>query len=180
MREEADRPKILQLIAELGKHAKGPGRVYLVGGSSIVLLENGRKTTIDVDLKLDPEPPGIFQAIATVKDSLGVNVELAAPDQFIPALPGWRERSRFIDSVGEVEFYHYDFYSQALAKLERGHDRDLRDVDFLIAHGLIDPTRLLEYFETIESELIRFPSVNPGHFRHAVKAALERSNENSA
>ena len=36
------------------------------------------------------------------KDTLDVNVELAAPDQFIPALPGWRERSEFI---AEQVFY---------------------------------------------------------------------------
>jgi hypothetical protein len=27
---------------------------------------------------------------------LELNVELAAPDQFIPEVPGWRERSRFV------------------------------------------------------------------------------------
>ncbi len=175
MREETDKAKILKLIAELGRRAKGPGRVYLVGGSSIVLLEKGRETTIDVDLKLDPEPAGIFEAIAAVKDSLDVNIELAAPDQFIPALPGWRERSRFIDSAGEVDFYHYDFYSQALAKLERGHDRDLEDVAQLMSEGLIDRDRMRGYFDAIEPELIRFPNINAGAFRRAVEAACARS-----
>ena len=61
-----------------------------------------------------------------------MNIELAAPDQFIPELPEWRDRSQFIESIGKVDFYHYDFYSQALAKLERGHDRDLKDVTYLI------------------------------------------------
>ena len=37
----------------------------------------------------------------------------------LPSLPGWRERSLFIDRHGRLDFYHYDPYSQALAKLER-------------------------------------------------------------
>ena len=53
---EANEAKILHLIEQLGKRARGPGRIYLVGGSSIVLLGKGRQSTIDVDLKLDPEP----------------------------------------------------------------------------------------------------------------------------
>ena len=62
MRGPADKEKIELVIQELGRRAKGPGRVYLVGGSSVV-LEGGRAATIDVDLKLDPEPEGIFEAI---------------------------------------------------------------------------------------------------------------------
>ena len=168
MRGETDKPKILQLITELGKAARGPGTIYLVGGSSIV-LQGGRNSTIDVYLKLDPEPPGIFEAIATLKESLKINIELAAPDQFIPELPGWRERSEFIQRVGEVDFHHYDFYAQALAKLERGHDRDLTDVAHLISNKHIDRTQLLNYFESIEPDLIRYPSINPAHFRSAVE-----------
>ena len=50
-------------------------------------------------------------------------MDLAAPDDFIPALPDWRERSVFIARHGTVEFFHYDFYAQALAKVAR--DRSL-------------------------------------------------------
>ena len=98
------------------------GRIYLVGGASAVLL-GWRAMTVDVDLKLDPEPIGAFEAIAELKDSLDINIELAAPDQFIPALPGWRERSPFVARHGRVAFHHYDFYGQALGKIERGHRR---------------------------------------------------------
>ena len=55
--------KILQWLGKLGEAAKGPGKIYLVGGGSIVLLGEGRDSTIDFGLKLDPEPPGIFEAI---------------------------------------------------------------------------------------------------------------------
>ena len=47
-----------------------------------------RDATIDVDLKLDPEPRGIFDAIVCAKNALEVNLELASPDDFMPALSG--------------------------------------------------------------------------------------------
>jgi hypothetical protein len=171
VRSTATKEKILLLIRELGKRAHGPGKIYLVGGSSIVLLEAGRDSTIDVDLKLDPEPAGIFEAIADLKNELDLNIELAAPDQFIPALPGWQERSQLIETVGQVEFLHYDFYGQALAKLDRGHDRDQADVNSMMERELVEPKELLRLFESIYAKLIRFPAINPDRFRQIVETA---------
>ncbi len=108
------------------KHGKRPWGVFLVGGASALLL-GLRERTIDIDVKLDPEPVGVFEAIAELKERLAINVMLAAPDDFIPALPEWRERSEFIEKSGPVEFHHYDFYSQALAKVQRAHRADLSD-----------------------------------------------------
>jgi hypothetical protein len=51
-----------------------------------------------------------------LKSELDLNVELASPADFIPPLPGWRERSRLIAREGALTFFHYDFYAQALAK----------------------------------------------------------------
>jgi hypothetical protein len=117
MRTDADAEKVRRLMEAIGREAQGEGTVYLVGGATAVLY-GWRAQTIDVDLKLDPEPAGIFAAIRHLKDDLGLNVELAAPDQFIPPLPGWRERSPYIGTMGRVRFHHYDLYAQALAKIE--------------------------------------------------------------
>lgn len=172
MRGEADEQLIRKVISELGQSATGPGTVYLVGGCSVV-LEGLRQSTIDVDLKLDPEPAGIFEAIARVKDRFQVNVELAAPDQFIPELPGWKERSPLIDRVGRVSFRHYDFYSQALAKIERGHRRDRDDVREMLEHGLIERHELMRLFEAIEDKLLRYPAINPAQFKQAVETFVK-------
>jgi len=67
-----------------------------------------------------------------------------------------------------VDFFHYDPYSQALAKLERGHPRDADDVRAMLGRGLIDTKKLIGYFEMIQSELIKFPSIEPALFRQAV------------
>jgi hypothetical protein len=125
--------------------------------------------TVDVDIKADPEPSGFFEAIATLKDELSVNIELASPSDFIPELPNWRERSIFIARHGLLDFYHYDPYSQALSKLERGHSRDQADVEAMLRDGLIQKNLLLEFFSQIEPLLIRYPSLDPKTFREIVE-----------
>ena len=137
-REATTAEKVRQLLRRLGEEARRPGRIYLVGGASAVLI-GWRETTVDVDLKLAPEPPGVFEAIARAKEALNINVELAAPDDFIPPLPGWQARSPHLGQHGRVSFFHYDFYAQALAKIERAHQLDWADVRAMSERGLIEP-----------------------------------------
>lgn len=157
----------------LGQRARGAGTVYFAGGASAVLM-GWRDMTMDVDLKLAPEPPGVFEAIRDAKEELGINIELAAPDDFIPAIPGWAERSNFILQVGSVAFRHYDFYGQALSKIERGHRQDLKDVDEMVAHSLVAPEKLSSYFNAIVSQLIRYPALDPDAFCTKLETALRR------
>ncbi len=107
----------------IGRAARGATRVYLTGGASAVLL-GWRPATIDVDLKFAPERDELFRAIPELKLELGINVELASSGDFIPLPPGWEDRSPFIEQVGTTFFHPFDFYSQALAKVERGHAPD--------------------------------------------------------
>ena len=155
-------------MAALGGRVCGEGEIYLVGGATAV-LHGWRPMTIDIDIKPDPEPPGLFEALAMLKNELDVNVELASPDLFIPAIPGWRERSLFIARHGQVRFFHYDPWGQALAKLQRRHERDLRDVASMLGTGLIQKQRLWEMFRQIEPQLIRYPAIDPASFRAAVR-----------
>jgi hypothetical protein len=102
-------------------------------------------------------------------------VELASPSDFIPEIPGWQERSRFIEKEGNLSFFHYDFYSQALAKIERGHAQDLEDVGEMIRRSFVEPRRALALFETIEPYLYRYPALDPPSFRRAVEKSLKTS-----
>lgn len=176
MRRPADPAKIRRLLEELGRRARGPGRVYLVGGAT-ALLEGWRSSTVDVDLKLDPEPEGIFEAIAHLKNELEVNIELASPDQFLPPLPDWEAHSRFIARYGEVEFFHYDLRSQALAKLARAHDRDLGDVQAMLDRGLVTATEISEGLDQIRDQLIRYPALDAESFERRVHRFLEAEND---
>ena len=158
--------------AALGKAVRGPGRIYLVGGATAV-LHGWRETTIDIDMKALPEPPGLFEAIQQLKESLDINIELASPENFIPELPGWQDRSLFISRQGQVDFYHYDPYSQALAKLERSHPRDLQDCAAMLANGMIDPDRLRELFLAIKPSLIRYPAIEADVFEASLENFLK-------
>ena len=103
-----------------------------------------------------------------------VNVEFVSPGDFIPELPGWRDRSLLIAREGNLFFHHYDFFAQALSKLERRHTRDIEDVLQMHARGLIEPRRLLELFASIEPQLYRYPAIDPRSFRAAVQEMAER------
>lgn len=179
MRSPVQIKKLETLMAELGRRVKSSGRIYLTGGAT-ALLHGWRPMTVDVDLKADPEPAGFFEAIAVLKDELEVNIELASPDDFIPPLPNWRERSLFIARHGLLDFYHYDPYSQALSKLERGHARDLTDVDAMLQSGLIQRDPLFQQFLQIEPLLIRYPALDPKSFRAVVAAFCQTASGETA
>jgi hypothetical protein len=168
MRRPVDEARIREFLRSLAAAATEETRVYLTGGATAVLL-GWRGSTIDLDIRIVPDRDPLLRAIPSLKERLEVNVELAAPDDFIPELPGWRERSRFIAREGKVTFYHYDFYAQALAKLQRGHAKDLDDVRRMLAGGLVDPGKALALFGTIEKELYRFPAIDPASFRRRVE-----------
>ena len=154
-------------MRRLGSAVASEGCIYFTGGVSAILL-GWREMTIDVDLKADPEPAGFFESLPRLKDSLDLNIELASPDLFVPALPGWKDRSPFIARFGLLDFHHYDFYGQALAKLERDHPRDRSDVACMIREGFVVPQRLLELFTQVETDLIRYPAVDPTSLRRRV------------
>lgn len=168
MRELADSERILKLIDHLGARAPSGSRVYLVGGTTAVLL-GWRQSTIDVDLVLIPESDEAFRAIAELKEVLQVNVELASPLDFIPVAAGWEERGLYVTETGGVSFYHFDLEAQALAKAERGHEQDLSDVEAMLAAGLITADAVRRRFEQIEPELFRFPAVDAAVFRRSVE-----------
>jgi hypothetical protein len=178
MRSNVDPQKIEQLMKALGREASGSGCVYFTGGASALLM-GWRSSTVDIDIRLDPEPSGIFQAIAKLKQELDINVELASPQDFLPPLPGWRDRSIFIGRQGEVSFYHYDFTAQALAKLSRGYNRDIDDVQAMYEQKLFSLEELRDCFEEIAPELIRFPSLDPDRLRNRIAQFIERCESTS-
>jgi hypothetical protein len=168
MRELADEAHIEQFMRALGRAARIEGRVYLTGGATAV-LHGWRASTIDVDIKLTPDRDELLREIPKLKEDLNLNVELAAPSDFIPVPTGWEERSPLIRREGKIAFHHFDPVAQALAKAERGHEQDLLDVKQMIASGLVDPADALAQFELIEPDLYRFPAIDPESFRRSVE-----------
>jgi hypothetical protein len=171
MRELADSTRIERFMHELGRAVDVDGRVYLTGGATAV-LHGWRDTTIDVDIKLIPDRDEILREIPRLKEKLSLNIELAAPSDFIPLPKGWEERSPLIRTEGKLAFHHFDPVAQALSKAERGHDQDVRDIQEMIATGLVNPAEVLIQFEAIEPELYKFPAIDPVSFRKAVEGLL--------
>jgi len=168
MREKVSADRVEKFMKAIGRAGKKSARIYLVGGATAVLL-GWRETTIDLDIKIIPEADEILRALPDLKEDLQLNVELASPDDFIPPLPGWQERSTYIGREGSIEFFHYDFYAQALAKIERGHSTDISDVRHMIDRGLIEPSRLMELFTQIAPDIYKYPAVNAEIFRMAIE-----------
>ncbi len=160
-------------MRSFGKSATQEARVYFTGGTTAVLM-GWRETTIDIDMRFNPELDELFRALPALKEELQINIELAAPSDFIPALPGWEERCEFIGREGKVTFYHYDPYSQALAKIERGHTQDLKDVESMFQNGLLDRQKLLSLYQAIESQLHRYPAIDPKTFSLAVHQITDK------
>jgi hypothetical protein len=171
MRRLADAERIARFMRELGREADAEAACYLTGGATAVLV-GWRGSTIDVDIRLVPESDAVLRSIPRLKEELEINVELASPADFIPVPPGWEGRSLFVAREGSLSFYHFDPYSQALGKLERGHDQDLADVRAMIERGLVVPARAREYYDEIEPELFRFPAIDPRAFRRRVEEAF--------
>jgi hypothetical protein len=57
------------LLGALDEAAEQPGRCYLTGGATAVLL-GWRATTVDVDLRLVPDQDTVLRAVPRLKDEL--------------------------------------------------------------------------------------------------------------
>ena len=172
MRRKVTVERLQQFMKELADASRSPGKVYLTGGATALLL-GFRDQTIHIDLKFDPEPAGAFEAIAQLKNRLDVNVELASPDDFIPAPEGWQQRSSQISTLGGLQFFHFDFALQTLAKIERGHRQDLEDALKFVRGGYVTPSQLRSTFAQIEPRLARYPAIDPHQFREKVELFLK-------
>lgn len=165
MRADVDGPRVAQLLAEIGRRLRAPHTLYLVGGSSAVLV-GWRASTRDVDVRPEPDSDELLHILHELKRDLDMNIELASPLDFLPALDAWQDRSPYVGSWGPLHVRHLDFRLQALAKLERGLDTDLDDVRAMLARDLVTSAELHEGFAAMRARLFRFPAVD--------EATLER------
>lgn len=104
-----------------------------------------RDRTIDIDVALEVEPKHhqpLIEAIRRLKEELNMNIEEAGPKEFIPLPSGWKERCLSIGRFGSIEVFHFDLYSTALSKIERGTEVDFDDVLSLLRSGKIEMEKL--------------------------------------
>jgi hypothetical protein len=173
MRRPADAGRVAAFMERLGRESTTEATVYLVGGASAV-LHDWRSTTVDIDIRIEPDSAtgALGDIIAQLKLDLEISVEFASPFDFLPELPGWRDRSPFVRQVGRLTFRHLDYYGQALAKVLRNVDHDPDDVAAMIATGLVESARAWELFDAIRSRFGRFPSIDEPSFRRRMTEAF--------
>ena len=164
MRPAVDEQRLRELARLLGRVPRTRVRMYLTGGATAV-LQGWRSSTVDVDLRFEPDSDELLRELPGLKERLGINIELASPPDFVPELPGWRARSPLVFREGNVDVHHFDPYSQALSKIERGFAQDLDDVRNMIESGLVEVRQLRVLFDQVEDQLFRYPAIDPGHLR---------------
>ncbi len=160
MRPSVDTPRLRAFLELLSRAAREPTRLYLTGGAS-QLLRGLRDSTLDIDLTFEPESDELLRSMVSLKETLNVNVEIVSPVHFVPPLPGWRDRCELVMQIGKLAVLHFDPYTQTLSKLERGHVRDMQDIQALVAERIVDPVRLRALFAAVRSELFRYPAIDP-------------------
>ena len=157
-----------ELMTELARTSPGGRsyRVFLLGGGTAVHA-GWRASTIDADLHCDREE--VFRDIQGIKERLQLNVELVRPEDFVPALVGSENRHIFIQTVGDVTFYHYDPYAQLLSKVVRGFSRDLQDAESFLASGMVEAERFRALVQQIpDTAYAGYPSLSPQSVLEAV------------
>ena len=117
-----------------------------------MVFEGYLNRTLDINISFEVCDDHLREFVVLVRDlgeQLSLNIEEASPSDFIPVPAGHRERSPYIGRYGKLEVFHFDLYSMALSKIERGTESDFDDVLILLHTGRIDMPDLSQYFEEI-------------------------------
>lgn len=101
MRPPVDEARVRELARRLGHIARGPTRIYLTG-TGVSCARGWRASTVDIDMRFEPDADELLRELPSLKEQMGVNIELASPPDFIPELPGWRRRSPLVLQEGNV------------------------------------------------------------------------------
>ncbi len=143
-------------LNQLGRCFRHPARLYLVGGTSLLLVA-AKTVTLDVDVQFEVDPvhhSEWVRCIRQVSRQLGIPVEQASPGDFIPLPAGYEVRHDFVGRYGQVDVFHFDFYSVALGKIHRGHEKDFLDVIAMVRQSLLDRTLLKQYFAEVLQQVV--------------------------
>lgn len=131
------RQTIQEFFERLGTRCPDQATLQVIGGSALILLGSARET-LDIDYVGDDTHKDDFQiVIEEVANELGLDAEPVPIERFVPLPKGSEHRSIHMGQFGNVSVFIFDPYSIALSKLDRGSDRDLDDLVFLIQHHQI-------------------------------------------
>jgi Nucleotidyltransferase of unknown function (DUF6036) len=167
MRRGVDKAAIESFLQQLGRTFHKPARLYLVGGAALVHLGIRPGFTQDIDVQASGANEGdLIVTIQKLIERLQINIEFAAPGDFIPLPLQWEAHAQFVGRYGSIDVFYFDFYSIALSKIERGNDRDIADVKLLIQHEIVTLDELDKAFQEVLAQLGkgRYPRITPQRF----------------
>ncbi len=181
MREPSDQARITRFLSALGRTIRHPIRLYLVGGAAIVDL-GLRGQTLDIDIDADADDPAalddLHRVLPVLKDEQQVNVEWANPTEFLP-IPRQAalERSSYRRRHGQVNVYHFDYASTALAKVARGSERDLQDIVLMVQAGIVQWAEVEALWHSIRDRPFGRSRQTPRQVEERMRAAGRRLSE---
>ncbi|MCG3135482.1 MAG: hypothetical protein HMLKMBBP_03138 [Planctomycetes bacterium] len=155
-RGRVDAARLDAFLSALGTEWRRPARVVIGGGASMI-RRGLRDATLDVDIEYEVAPDDdtpFLAALAKLKESVPVNLELASPGDFIPLPEGSADRNEWIARFGAVDVYLCDPVALAVSKLARGHDRDLDDVRALVTAGALTVAALTAAVDDVAARLV--------------------------
>jgi len=167
MRRGVDKAAIESFLQQLGRTFYKPARLYLVGGAALVHLGIRPGFTQDIDVQVSgPHGRDLIVTIQELIERMQINIEFAAPGDFIPLPSQWEAHARFVDRYSLIGVFYFDFYSIALSKIERGNTTDIADVKLLIQEGIITLVELDQAYQEVLAQLGkgRYPRVTPQRF----------------
>jgi len=82
----------------------------------------------------------------------------------------------FLETHGNVSFYHYDPYAQLLSKVVRDFLRDLEDAEHFLASGMVQAESFRSLVQEIpETEYAKYPALSREAVLEAVEGFLSRT-----
>lgn len=173
MRRGVDKAAIESFLQQLGRTFHKSARLYIVGGAALVHLGIRPGFTQDIDVQVYGANEGdLIVTIQKLIERLQINIEFAAPGDFIPLPLQWESHAQFVGRYGSIDVFYFDFYSIALSKIERGNDRDIADVKLLMQHGMITLDELDKAYQEVLAQLGkgRYPRITPQRFAERYQA----------
>jgi hypothetical protein len=142
--------QVEQFLQDLGRAFRGRGRMYLLGGAALVHAGVPCEPTQEIGLVVTRGD--LYRAARKVAQAMNVAIEFTSLSLWIPLPSQWETMSRYVGRYGKIDVFYLDFYAVALSKMNRGNDRDIKDVKLLLQQELLSLAELdAAYEEVVES-----------------------------
>lgn len=144
------RDRLLEFLARLDAEFARPGRVLLVGETSLLFAER-RPWVEEVELTAEiPEKTRLAfdAALRKTADAFGIAVWVESPGEVVPLPAGFEDRHRAarFEALQSLELCHFDPYSVAYRFIARGDEPDYHLVLSMIDLGWLS-------FDELEARL---------------------------